>query len=98
MSFFFCLFICHFQLKVIESQARTLALTLGVRKVGDGKIGNALYGFVKEGIRYAFQSGEGHGGEEECGLGGHLTFLLILQKCEFWVLATTVVLLLCSIF
>lgn len=77
----------HSQLKAIESQARSLALTLGVGKLTDVKLGNALFGFVKEGMRYAFQS-EGHGSEEDCNLGGHLTFLLVLNKYENCALAT----------
>ena len=84
----FSVCLSHLQLKAIESQARSLALTLGVGKLNDVKLRNALFGFVKEGIRYAFQS-EGHRSEEDCNLGGHLTFLLVLQKYEYCALATT---------
>ena len=56
-----------------------MATSLGVGKLSDSKMYPAIFGFVKEGIRYAFSASEA-GTVEEFHVGSRLPFLRIVNK------------------
>lgn len=63
----------------IQTQAGRLSASLGVGKIRDKNLVQGLFGFVQEGIRFAFST-EYVGSQEDLPLGARLTFLLILTK------------------
>jgi cohesin complex subunit SA-1/2 len=67
----------------IESQASRLSMSLGVGKLTDKKLSQALLGFVQEGVRFAFYGDKA--GDDDLVLGSRLPFLLILSKYANWI-------------
>ena len=68
--------------EVMEHQAARLSASLGVGKLS-GKISSkALYGFVREGVRFAFSTDEQ---DEDPPVGERLAFLRVLSKYLSWV-------------
>ena len=68
--------------EVMEHQASRLSASLGVGKLS-GKISSkALYGFVREGVRFAFSTDEL---DEDPPVGERLAFLRLLSKYLSWV-------------
>jgi cohesin complex subunit SA-1/2 len=72
---------------MLEQKASRMASSLGVGKLSDDKMYPAIFGFVKEGIRYAFSSSE-PGTGEEFHVGSRLPFLRVVNK---YVILTRVV-------
>lgn len=70
--------------KAVENQAIKLAATLGVGKLNNPELANALLNFMKDGMKYSFQFDSGSD-EENCNLGGNLTFLSVLVAYLKWV-------------
>ena len=60
--------------KGIEHKAARLAASLGVGKLTDAKLQPALFGFIREGMRFAFSN------DDDMLLGSRLSFLLLLLK------------------
>jgi hypothetical protein len=67
------------QFQALQTQAQRLSASLGVGKLSDPILANALLGFVREGIRFAF-SRDVPGSDEVLFLGARLPFLRILAK------------------
>lgn len=65
------------QFEVLEHKAQRLSSSLGVGKISDQNLANALLGFVREGIRFAFSL---HENQDDLFLGARLPFLRILSK------------------
>jgi len=63
----------------MQNQASRLSASLGVGKIKKKELSAALFGFVREGVRFAFSTDE-PGSEEEAPLGCRLPFLSILSK------------------
>lgn len=65
--------------EMLEHQAARLSASLGVGKLSN-KIGSrVLFGFVREGVRFAFSTDD-PGFEEDLPVGSRLAFLRILSK------------------
>jgi len=58
-------------------------MTLGVGKLTDARISQALFNFMQEGIRFAFEGDVS--GQDDLVLGSRLPFLLILLKYGSWI-------------
>ncbi|CAB9499289.1 Cohesin subunit SA-3 [Seminavis robusta] len=69
--------------KQLELKASRLAASLGVGKLRDEKMYPALFGFVREGMRYAF--GSPGGDDEDENVGSRLAFLRIVMKYLTWI-------------
>ncbi|KAL9183151.1 hypothetical protein ACHAXT_004938 [Thalassiosira profunda] len=68
----------------LEQRASQFSGTLGAfGRLSDKKIGPALHGFVKEGIRFGFSNID-ENGEETLVLGSRLSFLSLLSKYASW--------------
>jgi hypothetical protein len=67
----------------MEHTASKLSMTLGVGKLSDPSLKKSLLGFMKEGIRYAFDGNEKQ--EDDLVIGSRLPFLNILAKYSIWV-------------
>jgi len=73
------------QFEALELQAARLSQTLGVGKLSDPKLLPALFGFVREGIRYAFSNSDGSNEDLVLVLGSRLSFLSVLGKYGNWI-------------
>lgn len=67
----------------MEHTASKLSTTLGVGKLNDPNLKKSLLGFMKEGIRYAFDGNEHE--EDDLVVGSRLPFLKILTKYLIWI-------------
>lgn len=67
----------------MEHTASKLSMTLGVGKLSDASLKKSLLGFMKEGVRYAFDGNEKE--EDDLVLGSRLPFLNLLAKYSIWV-------------
>lgn len=68
----------------MQNQASRLSASLGVGKIKDKKLAAALFGFVREGVRFAFSIDDPRS-DEDLPLGCRLAFLLILSKYLSWI-------------
>jgi len=69
----------------LEQRASQFSQTLGVfGRLSNKKLGPALNGFVREGIRFSFSNLDSNG-EDTLILGSRLSFLLLLSKYANWV-------------
>jgi len=72
------------QFAKLEHRASQFSQTLGVfGRLSDKKLGPALNGFVREGIRFSFSNLDSSG-EDSLVLGSRLSFLLLLSKYASW--------------
>ena len=58
-------------------------MSLGVGKINDGRLSQALLNFMQEGIRFAFEGDASM--EDDYLLGSRLPFLLVLGKYSTWI-------------
>eukprot|EP00804_Cyclotella_cryptica_P015054 CCRYP_000638-RD/>CCRYP_000638-RD protein AED:0.18 eAED:0.18 QI:0/0.75/0.6/1/0.75/0.6/5/233/1090 len=73
------------QFALLEQRASQFSQSLGVfGNLSDSKLGPALHGFVREGIRFSFSNIDANG-EDTLVLGSRLSFLLLLSKYSSWV-------------
>lgn len=71
------------QFQAAEQLASRLSMTLGVGRLSDTRLSQALLNFMREGIRFAF---EGDGSpDDDLVLGSRLPFLSILIKYAGWI-------------
>jgi len=66
-----------------EQLASRLSMTLGVGKLTDARLSQALLNFMQEGIRFAFEGDVSR--QDDLVLGSRLPFLLILLKYSSWI-------------
>lgn len=72
------------QFENLEHRASQFSQTLGVfGKFSSAKLGPALNGFMREGIRFSFSNID-ENGEDSLVLGSRLSFLLLLSKYAQW--------------
>jgi cohesin complex subunit SA-1/2 len=64
--------------ETMEQLATRLSSSLGVGKINDTKVVQALRGFIREGVRFAFSTEVLN--DEELPVGSRLSFLRILSK------------------
>lgn len=64
------------QFHLLEQQAARLSQSLGVGKLNDPKLTESILGFVRNGIKFAFD----HHDDDEFELGARLNFLSIMSK------------------
>lgn len=64
----------------LEETASRLAASLGVSRMGGGRLQLALFGFVQEGMRFAFSSEDHETDDDDCLVGSRLSFLNLLIK------------------
>lgn len=68
----------------LEHRASQFSQTLGVfGRFSSAKLGPALHGFIREGIRFSFSNLDDNG-EDTLVLGSRLSFLLLLSKYASW--------------
>jgi hypothetical protein len=73
------------QFAELENRASQFSQLLGVfGKLSDSRLGPALDGFVREGLRFSFSNTDSNG-DDTLVLGGRLTFLNLLAKYSSWV-------------
>ena len=73
------------QFTALEQKSSNFSQTLGVfGRLGDKKLGPALNGFIREGIRFSFSNLDVNG-EDTLVLGSRLSFLLLLSKYASWI-------------
>mmetsp|Transcript_4445 Transcript_4445/g.12822 ORF Transcript_4445/g.12822 Transcript_4445/m.12822 type:complete len:1392 (+) Transcript_4445:134-4309(+) len=66
-----------------EHLASRLSMSLGVSKLTDSRLSQALLNFMQEGIRFAFEGDTS--GVDDLVLGSRLPFLLLLTKYSNWI-------------
>lgn len=70
----------------MEQVASKLSSTLGVAgRISNGSLKKSIFGFMREGIRYAFDGIEGNQQDDDLMVGSRLAFLSILSKYSVWV-------------
>merc|ERR1719215_34796 len=78
----------------MEQQAARYSATLGVGVIKDARVKNAIVGFMREGMRFAFsldqhrhksQDKDNEDGYDDLLLGGRLSFLRVLGKYSPWI-------------
>ena len=72
-----------FKFETAEHLASRLSMTLGVGKISDTRLSQALLNFMQEGIRYAFDGDANQ--SDDLVLGSRLPFLQILSKYSTWI-------------
>ena len=72
-----------YQFHAAEQLASRLSMTLGVGKLTDARLSQALLNFMQEGIRFAFEGDVSR--QDDLVLGSRLPFLLILLKYSSWI-------------
>jgi hypothetical protein len=67
----------------MEHTSSKLSMTLGVGRLSDASLKKSLLGFMKEGVRYAFDGNDKE--EDDLVVGSRLPFLNLLAKYSIWV-------------
>ena len=70
------------QFQAAEHLASRLSMSLGVGKLNDSRLAQALVNFMQEGIRFSFEGDSNV--DDDLVLGSRLPFLMILSKYSTW--------------